>query len=84
MDSAPSAPSLLVAYVWLFAAGLIGGHRFYLGDRDSGTIYALTLGMCGLGVLADLYYLPAVHRKCAALHSVRYQTRKRRVVTGYT
>ena len=45
------------SWLLLFFAGFLGCHRFYLGRWKSGLLYALTLGLLGLGVLHDLFVL---------------------------
>ena len=55
----PHAPkSVGVAYLWWFFLGLFGGHHFYLGRTALGLLYLFTLGLCGLGWLADMVTLP--------------------------
>ncbi|MFJ9245024.1 MMPL family transporter [Streptomyces sp. NPDC101776] len=56
---APRAPrSVAVAYVWWFFLGLFGVHHFYLGRTRLGLLHLCTLGICGLGWLADAFTLP--------------------------
>ena len=38
--------------------GLFGGHRFYIGDIRLGVIYLFTLGIFGIGWIADAFLLP--------------------------
>jgi TM2 domain-containing membrane protein YozV len=45
--------SLVVAVLLWFFFGLIGVHRFYLGDIGMGVLYLLTGGLCGIGWLVD-------------------------------
>ena len=44
---------------WLLLAflGIFGIHRMYMGKWLSGIIYLLTLGLCGIGVIYDLWTL---------------------------
>lgn len=55
--------------LWAFL-GLLGGHKFYLGKPFVGIIYALSLGLLGVGILWDLFFIPSqvrsVNRKIAA------------------
>jgi TM2 domain-containing membrane protein YozV len=37
----PKEPSKLIAYILLVLFGLIGGHRFYLGRKKSGSVFIL-------------------------------------------
>lgn len=49
-----------MAYV-LWAAGFIGFaglHRIYMGRPVSGVIWLCTLGLCGVGQLIDLMFMP--------------------------
>jgi RND superfamily putative drug exporter len=56
---APTRPkSVGVAYLWWFFLGPFGGHHFYLGRTGRGVLYLCTLGVCGLGWLADVLTLP--------------------------
>jgi RND superfamily putative drug exporter len=50
--------SVGIAYLWWFVFGLFGGHYFYLGRTSRAVVWLCTLGICGLGWLADLYTLP--------------------------
>ncbi|WP_405566454.1 MMPL family transporter [Streptomyces phaeochromogenes] len=66
-DSAPRAPkSVAVAYLWWFFLGLFGMHHFYLGRTGRGLLYLCTLGICGLGWLADALTLPRQVRSANA------------------
>jgi TM2 domain-containing membrane protein YozV len=49
--------SYTTCWVLLLLLGLVGAHRFYLGQWKSGLLYALTLGLGGLGLLYDLFIL---------------------------
>ncbi|MEU9279305.1 MMPL family transporter [Streptomyces sp. NPDC048342] len=58
-DSTPRAPkSVAVAYLWWFFLGLFGMHHFYLGRTGRGLLHLCSLGICGLGWLADALTLP--------------------------
>ena len=46
------------AYSFCIVLGWIGAHRFYLGRPYSGFVYALTGGIAGIGVVADLVLMP--------------------------
>lgn len=49
--------SRVIAFVlWLFL-GLIGAHRFYLGDKKMGAIMFFTLGVAGILWLIDFFGL---------------------------
>jgi len=45
--------------VWalLVFLGIFGIHRFYMGKVGTGILYLLTGGLCGLGLLYDLWTL---------------------------
>ena len=47
----------LIAMILLVFLGVVGAHRFYLGDIGMGILYLLTGGLCGIGVLIDLIKL---------------------------
>ncbi|WP_328684831.1 MMPL family transporter [Streptomyces sp. NBC_00343] len=58
-DRGPRVPkSVLAAYLWWFFFGLFGMHHFYLGRPGRGLLHLCTLGICGLGWLADALTLP--------------------------
>ncbi|MET7680397.1 TM2 domain-containing protein [Streptomyces sp. NPDC005423] len=58
-DSTPRAPKwVAVAYLWWLFLGLCGVHHFYLGRTGRGLLRLCTLGVCGLGWLADAFTLP--------------------------
>lgn len=46
------------AYLLWLLLGLFGGHRFYIGDFTLGVIYLFTLGIFGIGWIADAFLLP--------------------------
>ena len=51
-----------IGYIlWIF--GFTGSHRFYYGRPISGTIYFLTLGLCGIGWLIDVFLIPSMARE---------------------
>ncbi|XP_069102878.1 uncharacterized protein [Argopecten irradians] len=47
--------SATVAYVLAFSLGMFGAHHFYLGRPLFGVAYLLTLGLCGVGYIVDLF-----------------------------
>jgi len=47
----------LIAIILLVFLGVVGAHRFYLGDIGMGVLYLLAGGLCGIGVLIDLIKL---------------------------
>lgn len=51
------------AYLLWFFLGAVGAHQFYLGRKGWGFIYLFTVGLLGIGVLFDLFYLPKKTRK---------------------
>ena len=65
--------TLAVAYLlWALGfAGLLVGlplgpygiHRFYCRKTSSGTVWLLSFGLCGLGQLLDLLFIPAMVRE---------------------
>lgn len=45
--------------LWLGAAvGVSGLHRFYAGRHLSGLLWLVTGGLCGIGHLIDLLFIP--------------------------
>ncbi len=46
------------AYAFFFFLGIWGAHKFYLGNTFMGFLYMFTFGLCGLGLLYDLFTLP--------------------------
>lgn len=53
--------SKVIGYVlWIF--GFLGAHRFYFGKPVTGTIWFLTLGLCGIGWIIDLFLIPGMDR----------------------
>ncbi|WP_185236566.1 NINE protein [Teredinibacter franksiae] len=45
------------SWLLLFFFGVFGVHRMYMGKWISGIIYLFTFGLCGLGILFDLWTL---------------------------
>lgn len=53
----------MLAYIlWLFF-GVLGIHHFYLGKTGRGLLWLLTGGLLGVGVIIDLFTLPAQTRQ---------------------
>lgn len=46
-----------IAWLLLAFLGVLGIHRMYMGKWLSGILYLLTLGLCGIGVIYDLWTL---------------------------
>lgn len=46
------------AYGFLFFLGGLGVHKFYLGNTFMGFLYMFTAGLCGIGLVYDLFTLP--------------------------
>jgi TM2 domain-containing membrane protein YozV len=46
-----------IAWILLTFLGIFGIHRFYMGKLLTGLIYLVTGGLCGIGVLYDLWTL---------------------------
>lgn len=56
--------SQFVGYVaWLF--GVFGAHRFYFGKPISGILYLFTLGLCGVGWIVDLFFIPSMEEEAS-------------------
>lgn len=62
--------SLLLAYVLWFFLGVLGIHQFYLGKVGRGLLYLFTAGILGIGVIIDLFTLPAQTRAVNAQRAV--------------
>jgi TM2 domain-containing membrane protein YozV len=62
--------SLLAAYVLWFFLGAFGVQHFYLGKVGRGLLYLFTLGVFGIGILVDLFTLPAQTRAVNAQRAV--------------
>ena len=43
-----------IVVIFCLLLGLFGGHRFYTGSKKLGTLYLVSLGLVGVGVVADL------------------------------
>jgi TM2 domain-containing membrane protein YozV len=54
------------AYLWWLFLGGFGVHKFYLGRPGWGIVYALTLGLLGMGLLYDLFTMPSQVRAANA------------------
>ncbi|MEU7903534.1 TM2 domain-containing protein [Actinoplanes sp. NPDC049118] len=65
-----------VAYGLWCVVGIIGGHRFYLGDTGRSLAMLFTLGGCGLWALLDVFFIGrrvrAVNRSRRATVMGRY------------
>ena len=57
-----------VAYGLWCVVGIIGGHRFYLGDTGRSVAMLFTLGGLGLWTLADVFF---VGRRVRAVNRIR-------------
>ncbi|MBB2944217.1 hypothetical protein FB565_003946 [Actinoplanes lutulentus] len=57
-ESASVRKDLKVAVVLWCLTGLLGGHRFYLGDTGRSVAMLFTLGGLGVWTLADVLFLP--------------------------
>mmetsp|Transcript_41146 Transcript_41146/g.66287 ORF Transcript_41146/g.66287 Transcript_41146/m.66287 type:complete len:734 (+) Transcript_41146:147-2348(+) len=44
-------------YLRLCPGGIFGAHRFYLGDKKGGILYACTFGLLFVGVIRDAFYM---------------------------
>jgi len=55
-------PTVVEAYQFLIPGGIFGLHRFYLRDYGHGFLYLFTLGIFGLGFVADIFQLPFLVR----------------------
>lgn len=50
-----STKSRLAAFLLCFLFGVLGTHYFYCGRPGMGTLYLITLGFWGIGVIFDLF-----------------------------
>ncbi len=48
-----------VAWILYAALGIFGAHRFYMRKWVTGIIYLFTAGLCGVGLIYDLFTLNA-------------------------
>jgi hypothetical protein len=53
-----------IAYLLLLFGGFIGLHKFYLNRPGWGVAYIFTGGMFGIGLICDLFTLPAQVQRC--------------------
>jgi TctA family transporter len=53
-----SDKSLVWAYLLCIPLGFLGFHCFYLNKPFKGLLYLFTGGLCGIGVIYDLFTLP--------------------------
>src|SRR5690606_8641104 len=61
MNTPADNHSKLIGYLlWIF--GFTGAHRFYYGRPVTGTVWFFTLGLLGIGWLADLFLIPGMDR----------------------
>jgi TM2 domain-containing membrane protein YozV len=58
--------SAKAAYGWWLCLGGLGAHKFYLGRPTMGVVYILTFGLLSIGLLWDLFTLPAQVRAANA------------------
>lgn len=54
---APGPLDYNLCWIFLVFLGILGIHRLYMGKWITGILYFFTLGLCGLGVLYDLWTL---------------------------
>ncbi|MCI5208624.1 MAG: NINE protein [Candidatus Electrothrix sp. ATG2] len=52
---APGPKDYNIAWILLVFLGAFGIHRMYMGKWLTGILYLLTVGLCGIGVLYDLW-----------------------------
>jgi TM2 domain-containing membrane protein YozV len=61
MNSKNDTHSIVIGYLcWLF--GFTGAHRFYYGNKVTGTIWFFTFGLFGIGWLIDVFLIPSLDR----------------------
>ena len=67
MEKTHPTHSLLVGYIlWIF--GFLGMHRFYYGKQLTGALYFFTLGLLGIGMLFDLFWMPTLQRHASRVY----------------
>ena len=59
MEAASREKSVGITYALLILFGYLGIHRFYMGNTGLGLLYLFTLGGLGVGLLIDLFLIPA-------------------------
>ena len=59
MEAASREKSVGITYALLILFGGLGIHRFYMGNTGLGLLYLFTLGGLGVGLLIDLFLIPA-------------------------
>ncbi|WP_433825505.1 TM2 domain-containing protein [Actinoplanes sp. CA-015351] len=57
-EAASVHKDLKVTVILWCLTGLLGGHRFYLGDTGRSVAMLFTLGGCGVWTLIDVFFLP--------------------------
>jgi TM2 domain-containing membrane protein YozV len=61
MNPTNDTHSIVIGYLcWLF--GFTGAHRFYYGNKVTGTIWFFTFGLFGIGWLIDVFLIPSLDR----------------------
>jgi TM2 domain-containing membrane protein YozV len=63
---------------------LPGFHRFYAGFTLSGIIFCLTCGLCGLGPLLDLCFMPRMIRTVNEARAERWEYERMYVILKQT
>jgi len=53
-----------IAYLLLLLGGVLGLHKFYLNRPGWAVVYMFTGGLFGVGLVCDLFTLPAQVRRC--------------------
>jgi TM2 domain-containing membrane protein YozV len=60
VPATPAIPKAAwIAYILFLFLGLLGAHKFYLGKTGWGILYIFTGGIFAVGLLIDLFSLPA-------------------------
>lgn len=50
-----SDKSKKTALLWCIFGGIFGAHHFYVGNYGKGVLYACTFGLCGVGLIGDIF-----------------------------